>query len=91
MMKFESIYLFISLFLLIFNGTAFGFIFYQERLGEIFGLILFVGTSLFGALLASIADEDKTTFYSRLFFYGNVTVTLLPIYYLGISALLYSL
>jgi hypothetical protein len=87
MLKYSIFFLFISFFFLVFNGSALGFIFYQERLGDIFGIIFYSGTSLLGALCASIAFEKKSTYYSKLFFYSHLVVTFLPFYYLGISRL----
>ncbi|MDQ0229478.1 hypothetical protein [Metabacillus malikii] len=86
MIKYQKMLLAISFVFLIFNGSSLGFIFYQERLGAIFGIILFYGTSLFAALLASIAYENTSTYYSRFFFLGNLIVLLLPLYYLSVSS-----
>jgi hypothetical protein len=88
MLKYSIFFLFISFIFLVFNGSALGFIFYQERLGDLFGIILYCGTSLLGALCASIAFEKESSYYSNLFFYGHLVVTLFPLYYLGISRLL---
>lgn len=88
MIKSSTIFLFISFIFLFFNGSAISFIFFQVRLGEAFGIALFCGTSLFGALLASIAYEKNSSYYSRLFFYSNLVVTFLPFYYYGVSNLL---
>ena len=88
MMKSTTLFLFISFFFLFLNGSAIGFIFFQARLGEVFGIALFCGTSLFGALLASIAYENKSSYYSRLSFYSNLVITFLPFYYYGFSLIL---
>jgi hypothetical protein len=88
MLKYSIFFLFISFILLVFNGSAIGFIFYQERLGDLFGIILYCGTSLLGVLCASIAFEKKSTYYSKLFFYSHLVITFLPFYYLAISRLL---
>jgi hypothetical protein len=89
--NYSNLFLFISFIFLLFNGSAFGFIFYLERLGDSFGLILFCGTSLLGALCSFFASEKKATFYAKLLFYCNLVVTFLPLYYWGISRLLFSI
>lgn len=88
MIKSSTIFLFISFIFLFLNGSAISFIFFQVRLGEAFGIVLFCGTSLFGALLASIAYEKNSSYYSRLFFYSHLIITLLPFYYYGVSKLI---
>ncbi|PMC35249.1 hypothetical protein CJ195_19420 [Bacillus sp. UMB0899] len=82
-----TILLFISFFFLLFNGSAIGFILLHFKLGVGFGIALFCSTSLFGALLAMIASEKNSSFYSRLLFYCNLIITLLPFYYFGIALL----
>ncbi|WP_299092924.1 hypothetical protein [uncultured Metabacillus sp.] len=91
MIKYSTLLLLISFLFLIFNGSSLGFILYQERLGDLFGIILFCSTSLLGALLSSIAFENQSTYYSSLFFNAHLAVTLLPLYYYGISNLLMKL
>ncbi|KKI93918.1 hypothetical protein WQ54_02420 [Bacillus sp. SA1-12] len=91
MIKYSTLLLFISFIFLILNGSSIGFILYQERLGDLFGITLFCCTSLLGALLSSIAFENQSTYYSNLFFYSHLAVTLLPFYYYGISAFLMKL
>ncbi|PGT87837.1 MULTISPECIES: hypothetical protein [Bacillaceae] len=88
MLKSSNFFLLISFFLLLVNGSALGFILFHARLGEGFGISLFCCTSLLGALLASIAFETKSTYYSRLFFYSHLVITILPLYYVGISKML---
>ncbi|MBM7606444.1 hypothetical protein JOC75_004492 [Metabacillus crassostreae] len=88
MIKFSNIYLATSLLLLFVNGSGLGFILFQIRLGQVFGIFLFCITSLLGALFASIASEEQTTFYSRLFFYCNFVVAFMPFYYIGVAKII---
>jgi len=43
-MKISTLFLFISFCFLFLNGSAIGFIFFQARLGDGFGIALFCGT-----------------------------------------------
>ncbi|TXC91532.1 hypothetical protein FS935_07800 [Metabacillus litoralis] len=88
MIKFSNLYLVASLLLLLVNGSGLGFVLFQVRLGQVFGICLFCITSLLGALFASIASEKQSTFYSHLFFYCNLVVTFIPFYYIGIAKII---
>ncbi|MFC0270578.1 hypothetical protein ACFFIX_03800 [Metabacillus herbersteinensis] len=92
MTNYSRFFLLLSLFIILFNGSSLGYIIYQFRLGETFGIILFHITCLFGALCASIANEknDTPTFYEKFFYYTNLVVFFLPYYYLFISEVVLS-
>ncbi|WP_273131258.1 hypothetical protein ACNRWW_07275 [Metabacillus sp. HB246100] len=85
---YSSFYLSISFLFLFVNGSGLGFIIYQIQLGEEFGLAMFIFTSLVGALFTTFEMEQKQEYYSRLFFYSHLIITLLPLYYYGIMKLM---
>ncbi|MEH7388343.1 hypothetical protein V7147_23525 [Bacillus sp. JJ1521] len=77
------IFLVMSFFLLLFNGSSLGFILFNLRFDSLFGYGFFIFTSLVGAVFASIAEEPGTTkrFYCRYCLYGNLLVVLFPLYF----------
>ncbi|MEK5443583.1 MULTISPECIES: hypothetical protein [unclassified Fredinandcohnia] len=77
------IFLIMSFFLLFINGSALGFILYNERFNTLFGNGFFIFTCLVGAVFASIAEEPGSTkrFYCRYCFYGNLLVIVFPLYF----------
>lgn len=85
LIKYSNLYLAASLLLLLVNGSGLSFILFQVQLGQVFGIFLFCMTSLLGVLFASIASEKQSTYYTRLFFYGNFIVAFIPFYYIGVA------
>ncbi|QGQ46388.1 hypothetical protein [Metabacillus sediminilitoris] len=88
MKKFSKLLLLISFLLLIINVSSFGFIVYVEFFGAFYGDVLICGTSLLGACCAIYADDFKTNYYSKLFFFSHLTVPFLPFYYWSIAILI---
>lgn len=87
-MTFSSkLFLSISFLLLYSNGSALVYFVYIWQIGYFNGSILLSFLSLFGVVLASIADDNGGIgkFYIRYCFYGNLVVATSPLYYIVIS------
>ncbi|WP_077617398.1 hypothetical protein [Bacillus sinesaloumensis] len=82
-----TFFLSMSFFLLFFNGSALGFILFNERFDSLFGYGFFIFTCLVGAVFASIAEEPGTAkkFYCRYCLYGNLLVVFFPLYFHWVS------
>ncbi|WP_453990327.1 hypothetical protein [Bacillus nitroreducens] len=81
------IFLFLSFFIMLFNGSALGFILYDVRFDTLFGYGFFIFTCLVGVVFASIAEEPGTTkkFYCRYCLYGNLLIAFFPLYFHWVS------
>jgi hypothetical protein len=78
----SKLLLLLSFIIIFFNGTPIGYILFQERLGELFGVILFVFTSLLGVLLASVAEDQSSEgiFYVKFSMIVNLLIAFFPLY-----------
>jgi hypothetical protein len=78
----SKVLLLLSFIILFFNGSPIGYILFLERLGELFGVVLFIFTSLVGVLLASVAEDQSSggLFYVRFSMIVNFVIAFFPLY-----------
>ncbi|MFD2806582.1 hypothetical protein ACFSYB_17175 [Litchfieldia salsa] len=71
-----------SFIILFFNAIPTGFIIFYERLGLLFGSLLFTFTNLLGALIVTVIEpkDSETKFYIVLCFTSNLLIACSPLF-----------
>ncbi|MBD8067423.1 hypothetical protein [Bacillus sp. PS06] len=72
----------ISFLIILFNGFPSGYIIFLERLGTLYGNLLFIFTSLMGALFAFLIETNNkhAKFYVTFCIISNLIIACYPVF-----------